>query len=79
MKATESVIAKLTLLYPSGRILINDNDEHYKFYVIDKATEKIYYGRIGSKHRVEPMRNYNNDLYIEQKVREKINKGYREI
>ena len=79
MKVTDSVKAELTLLYPTARILINDNDEHYKFYCIDKSNDKIIYGRIGRKPRVEPMRNYNNDEYVEQKIKEKLNKGYKEI
>ena len=78
MKATQSIKAKLTLLYPTCRIIIHDEDGHYKFYCLDAENNRVIYGRIGQKPKSVKM-HPNNYNWIESKIKEKIKKGYREI
>jgi len=69
--------AKLLLLYPHGALLINDQGEHYKFYNIYKQDNLaiVNYGRIGKKPRTYSYYSYE----AKNKIREKINKGYKVI
>lgn len=68
--------AKLKLLFP-GRVFVNTNEEHYKFWSaisIDRYHYRVSYGRIGKTIQTEEITGN-----IEKKIKEKINKGYREI
>lgn len=70
--------AKLRLMFSNGPLLINTDGNHYKFWHYDKNEKKVYWGRIGNKIRSQDVsdRGYS---YSKEKVREKINKGYREL
>jgi len=68
--------AKLKLQFP-GRVFVNTSEEHYKFWStspINKYTYQVYWGRIGKTIQFSQVTGS-----LEQKIREKLNKGYREI
>lgn len=67
--------AKLKLQF-SGRILVNTEGKHYKFWSAqsDDQGYTVYWGRIGNK--IQSSKIYGN---IESKIKEKLRKGYREI
>lgn len=72
--------AKLKLQF-SGRLLVNTQGEHYKFWSAEPKSDSYiaYYGRIGSVTRSTEIKSWSPNRDIERKVREKIKKGYREI
>lgn len=74
--------AKLKLQF-SGRLLVNTDGEHYKFWSAEPNSDgksyTAYYGRIGSRIRSSVIGSWSVERDINNKVREKIRKGYREI
>lgn len=71
--------AKLKLQF-NGRIFVNTQDEHYKFWtieVIDKSSYRSYWGRIGKTIQSQTISGIQQD--IDRKIREKLRKGYREL
>ena len=68
--------AKLKLQFP-GRVFVNTQEEHYKFWSAQPITKfkyLAYWGRIGKAVQSAEVAGS-----LERKIREKINKGYREI
>lgn len=70
--------AKLRLMFSNGPLLINTEDNHYKFWHYDQPNKIIYWGRIGSKVRSQDASD-KSFLYINQKIKEKKSKGYTRI
>jgi predicted DNA-binding WGR domain protein len=71
--------AKLKLQF-SGRVLVNTEDEHYKFWsaqIEDNSHYRVYWGRIGKTIQTSLIS--GGTLSIETKIKEKLRKGYREI
>lgn len=71
--------AKLKLQFP-GRIIVNTEAKHYKFWSVcesSNGTYTIYWGRIGNK--VQSLIVHSSTDKIETKIKNKIKKGYREI
>ena len=71
--------AKLKLQFP-GRIIVNTEGEHYKFWSAQPGQDgyyTAYWGRIGK--RIQSTRVWGGERHINAKIREKIRKGYREI
>lgn len=70
--------AKLRLSFSNGPLLVNTEDNHYKFWHYDRNEQKVYWGRIGNKIRSQDVsdRGY---MYAQDKIREKLRKGYREL
>ena len=74
----------MLLLTFSGKIVINTEDNHYKFYTYVPEPNKVtfYWGRIGKTPQSLEMNTYsmNRSIYDgDKKLREKIKKGYRPL
>lgn len=70
--------AKLRLMFSNGPLLINTQDNHYKFWHYDQSKKIVYWGRIGSKVRSQDVSD-KSFLYMNQKIKEKKSKGYTRI
>lgn len=74
--------AKLALMFGSD-CLVNTEDEHYKFWSIEKTPEgyKSYWGRIGAKVQSQNIKTYgySADIDIKKKITSKLKKGYRKL
>ena len=72
--------AKLLLLFPE-HVLVNTEDEHYKFWATEKTLKgyKTYWGRIGKKIQSKEFELYHVDYDISKKLKNKLKKGYKEL
>lgn len=70
--------AKLRLMFSSGSLLVNTEGDHYKFWCYDDKEQRVYWGRIGNKIRSQSVSKENHS-YVQNKIREKLRKGYREL
>jgi predicted DNA-binding WGR domain protein len=75
---------KLLLKFGPGRLFVNTADEHYKFYHVQVADKKctVHFGRIGKATRIDSKEFYSNsgaEYYAQDKIKEKLKKGYVEI
>lgn len=70
--------AKLRLMFSNGPLLVNTEDNHYKFWHYDRFEKRVYWGRIGSKIKSQDVSDKSGS-YEYTKIREKLRKGYREL
>lgn len=67
--------AKLKLAFSNGPLLINTKENHYKFWYYDIGEQKVYWGRIDQKFQFKDVSDKTRG-YINDKIFEKLNKGY---
>lgn len=74
--------AKLVLMF-GGDCLVNTEDEHYKFWAIERIEDgyQTHWGRIGKAVQSQVIKSYSYsiDREIQTKIRGKIRKGYRKL
>jgi len=78
------VQAKLRLLFPEGRMFafVDSQLNHYKFWQIFQEDERhvvTRWGRIGKKPQTSVQSVWDPKRFIEQKIKEKLKKGYVEV
>jgi len=71
--------AKLKLQFP-GRVFVNTQEGHYKFWTAQIVSDHeyvVYWGRIGKAIQTATIA--GNETTVREVIRQKIKKGYREI
>ena len=78
--------AKIRLYFTEGRtfVMIDPVDNHYKVWNIQRNVTNVTttYGRIDAKWQKKTKEfpsNYHADHFMDIKIREKLNKGYKEL